>query len=338
MLKKLSFVRGAVSEKDTIPVLKCFHIYDGRIQGTNGRLTIDAPCEELAGLSVNVSAEKFLKAVDICEGEPELTVEGAFLRIRRGSFNAKLPLDTAEFNRHSPNGNVGEPTASPLLPYLRALAPFVGEDASRPWACGVLFRDGAAYATSNVILASIPAPVFEVPLNLPFFLVEELIRIGQEPLQVLAEGSVREVTHPFTGAVSTKMIYDNITFTFADGSWIQSALLSAEWPDLDPMLPARDAVLPAVPEGLRAAVERIIPFCSDKKNPTIHFGSDGVSTADGASNARIESFDLPTAIFRAEPLIRVLKQATQMDLSTYPKPCPFKGATGLRGVFIGMRA
>ena len=43
MLDVLDFVRGSISKKDIVPILKSFHVYDGRIQGTNGRLTIDSP-------------------------------------------------------------------------------------------------------------------------------------------------------------------------------------------------------------------------------------------------------------------------------------------------------
>jgi DNA polymerase III sliding clamp (beta) subunit (PCNA family) len=317
MQSALSFVRGAVATKDLVPILTSFHIYDGRIQGCNGKLSIDTPCPDLVGFDFTVHAPGFLKAVDACGGEPTISQkEAGFLAISRGSFKARLPLSPhEEFPRQHPEGEMGEPIGGPLLPLLKQLSPFIGDDASRPWACGVLFRGGQAFATNNVVVAGVPAVKFERSLNLPSFLVDELLRIGKEPTSVLANN-------------------DQITFRFADGSWIKSSLLSAEWPPVENML--QEGLRSTIPEGLLSAVERILPFCPDPKVPLIFLGPDGVKTSDGDKSAVVEGFNLPQSAFRAEPLCAVLKVAIDIDFTAYPKPVSWSGQNGLRGLLVGV--
>lgn len=321
MLNTLRFVRGAVSKKDSIPVLTHFHIYEGRIQGTNGRLTIDAPCSELSKFDLTVPAEIFLKAVDACQGEPNLTLEGeGKLRVKGGGFKALIPLgDHAIYPRGKRDSGSGTALSSDinLLTPLRALAPFIGEDASRDWACGVLFRNGIAYATNNAVLAASPACLFPMDLNLPFFLVEELIRIGREPSIIYATEN-------------------SASFGYADGSWIKAQLLSAEWPDLEKLLPQFGEVLPPVPVGLALAVERVRPFCPDPKIPLIQFSVLGVGTIDGDRSACVGDYNLPLGQYRAEPLLGVLASAAEADFARYPQPVPWRGRAGVRGILVGV--
>jgi hypothetical protein len=91
-----------------------------------------------------------------------------------------------------------------------------------------------------------------------------------------------------------------------------------------------------IPEGLKAAIEKILPFCPDQKFPEIHLGTDGVSTADGAMSAVVEAFDLPESRWHAKNLLLVLSEATEIDFSTWPKPCRWSGLGGVQGVAVGL--
>lgn len=320
MLAALRFVRGAVSTKEMIPVLTAFHIYDGRIQGMNGRLTIDCPCPELAGMDITIHAETFLKAVDGCDGEPKLEIisEGK-LKISRGGFKVVLPLLPHDsFPKQAQDGVEGVKIATGLLPSLRVLQPFMGEDASRPWACGMLFRNGMAYATNNSTLVGVEAYRFETDLNLPFYLIDELLRIGEEP------GSAHS-----TG--------DSISFSFKSGAWIKSQLMALEWPGAVESMLQFDAVQDVIPSGLARAVEKLVPFCPDKKVPIIKFTPEGIQTMDGDKSACITEFSLPGGSFRAEPLITMLNAASHAQFAEYPARIPFSGPAGLRGIMMGVK-
>ena len=64
-----------------------------------------------------------------------------------------LPLaDHKAFPIQDKTTSVKITSDAPLLPTLRLLRPFVGDDASRPWACGVLMNGRALTVTNNIIL------------------------------------------------------------------------------------------------------------------------------------------------------------------------------------------
>jgi len=319
MINTLRLVRGAVAVKDLLPVLTHFHIYGGRIQGGNGRITIDAPCPELKKFDCTVPAERFLKAVDACDGEPKLKVTDAGrLSISRGNFRSVLPLANHEdFPLVEKDGqevvNDGD-----LLGVFRALREFVGEDASRPWACGMLLKDGYAYATNNILLGRMPCSwsSFNDPINIPSFALDELLRIGRKIQQIY--------------------LLDNaVTFALGDDIWLRSQLFEAQWPDMSKLFqPCRGIT---VSPELKLAVEKILPFCPDPKFPIIHLGAEGISTADGEMQAQVTGLELPEAIFRAEALLVALSRTNCIDLGAYPAPCPFAGEGGLEGVLVGVR-
>jgi DNA polymerase III sliding clamp (beta) subunit (PCNA family) len=319
MRDTLNLVRGAVSTKDLLPVLTHFHIYDGRVQGGNGRIAIDAPCPELAGFDCTVPAERFLKAVDACDGEPRLKLTaGGKLIVSKGKFRAMLPLaNHAAFpkitreHKHS----VQTPRAK-LLPVLRKLYSFIGEDASRAWSCGVFFSGGYAWATNNVVLARVP---YDEPRAyiLPIFAVDELLRIGQEPAAIENEDNA-------------------LSFGFVDGWWMRCQKLEGAWPDVAAFLPAQPSDSYAPAKALADAVRKVQPFCPDPKHPVIQTGPEGVSTLDGDMSASVGHDGLPPGRFRAEPLLAVLDAAAGIDLSTYPKACYWRGA-GIDGVIVGLR-
>jgi len=317
MIETLQFVRGAVAKKDLIPVLTHFRIYDGRIQGGNGRLSIDAPCPELAGMDITVPAERFLKAVDACDGEPKLKItDGGKLSITRKKFRALLPLgDPNAFPLGTPDGKQVAHDGE-FLTALRRLRQFVGEDASRPWACGILLKDGYAYATNNIIICRTPCHwgCLLEPINLPSFAVDELLRINQEPDSIRVTDTA-------------------IMFGYGD-SWLKTQLFDLNWPEIDRFFDTKATA--KVPAKLQDAITKILPFCPDPKFPAIRFGPDGVSTIDGDMMAEVSGIELPEACFRAEPLMMVLDVATHIDFYCFPNPSPWRGKN-LEGMMVGVK-
>ena len=320
MRDALNLVRGAVSTKDLLPVLTHFHIYDGRVQGGNGRIVIDVPCPELAGFDCTVPAERFLKAVDACDGEPKLKLtDGGKLTISKGKFRATLPLaDHAAFPKivRGHEGSMKTP-AQALLPILRCLYPFIGEDASRSWSCGVLFSSGYAWATNNVCLARVPC-YEERSYVLPVFAINELLRVGQEP------GAIEDSENA-------------LIFGFMNGWWMRCQKLAGEWPNVAAFMPAEPPARAWPSRPLAEAVRKVLPFCPDPKYPVVQCGPEGVGTLEGEMSALVGYEDLPAGRFRAEPLLAALDASQSIDLSTYPKACYWSGE-GIDGVVVGMRA
>lgn len=315
MKNTLRFVRGSISTKDFVPVLQCFHFYNGRVQGQNGRIAIDSPFPDLGEFTV--PAERFLKAVDACDGAPVVTLTASGnLAVKKGTFRALLPLGEHTAFPLAVKSGTPLPIGGNLLPVLRKLRPFISDDASRPWSNGVLFRDGYAYATNNVVLIRAPVAWDATDVILPVYAVDELLRIGQEPDALLLDERA-------------------LTACLGD-AWLRAQLLTGVWPDIA----GRMAVLEhgvQVPTGIRATIEKVVPFCPDPKMPEIVFSNDGISTAQGEHSATVTGMVLPDGRYRAEVLLDVLRVATHVNFVAYPAPIAFAG-DGVEGIFVGLRA
>lgn len=321
MLDVLNIVKGAVSTKDLVPALTHIHIYDGRIQGSDGKMYIDAPCEELAGVEATVPCVKFITAVQAAQGTPELTLKDKVLTVKAGKMRVRLPtLEQQSFPKGDSNkGKATKVKGGDFLRRLEQVHEFIGTDASRVWSCGVLVKDGTIYATNNVVIAAAPV-LFPGTFNLPSFAVEELLRIAREPVGVWQDKT-------------------SITFDLGDDVWLRSQLYEPAWPETAVKLVASVKKAPRVPDGLMKAVQSVVPFCPNTEFPIVHLHNGTVSTAEGAMSAAVDDVGFKCAAwFHAEPLLAVLAKAIHFDPAQYPKPCPFLGANDLRGLIAGISA
>lgn len=319
----LQKVRGAVATKDLVPALTHFHIYNGRIQGGNNLLSIDAPVEEFDGFEdMTVNAEDFIRAIDACGEDFYLTVDDDHVLIEQGKKKIRLAKMNPAAYPLVEVSKKGTTIKSPGVDMFRAVRPFVGNDVTRMWACGVLIESGYIYATNNVVLVRTPyESKVKGRYNIPAETVDELIRLDDEPVETIA------------------VEQDSISFLFDDDYWLRSKLLINEWPDTGPLFASIKSKLPKVDPGLYEAVKTVLPFCPDKNFPEIIFSGDTVTTGGDIKkkNAAVSGLaNLHDARFRAEALLSVLEVATHIDLKPYPKPCPFRG-DGIEGVIIGLR-
>lgn len=315
MLDALKFVQGAVARKDFVPALTHFQIKDGFIRGFNGKIALCAPID--LDLDATPKAAPFIKAIEVCRDTVELslTPKGR-LAIRSGSFRAFIDcLEEEEFPTVEPEGDEVVPDGG-LLDALRVLAPFTAEDASRPWAQGVLFRGPSAFATNNVIaIERWLGYNFPVPINVPKDAIQELLRIGEEPMKLSVSDS-------------------SVTFHFSGGRWLRTQTHSLEWPDISRVLDVEASPKP-FPDGFFEAVEDLTPFVD--AIGSIYFREDGMSTShEPGVGASVAIKGLPEGCFHYKQLEKLNGVATKIDFSLYPKPCPFYGDR-LRGVIVGMR-
>lgn len=330
MLATLRRVRGAVSDRPTVIALTHFFFNDGRIQGNNARFAIDAPLDFVAN-RICVPAAAFTRAIDSCgDNEPTLELRDGHLLLRAGRLRIKLPtLDAGQYPSMEPDPVAFEPEA-PLLPVLSALAPFIAEDANQVWPMGVWLSDaGFAYATNNIILLRYACDFMANTghdINLPGSAVEELVRIGEEPVEF---------------GVSA----NSVTFYFADGSWLKSQLIDKEWPveTLDKLYAgafgkAAERKFKDVPEDLRPALEALLPFCPEPKFPVVILGEDSVRTEDGASAAAFEGFQkLPPSRFNGNFLQLVLGVAQRWQVAPDGGRAYFITRDDGRGMIAGVR-
>lgn len=334
MLETLKLVQGAVSTVTLIPVLTHFAFHDGRVRAFSGRLSIDAPLPELKHLTGTVPAEPFVKAVEAC-GDAEFTVmqypNGVTLESEHLTVSMPCgPLDAFPGVDAQPQRDA-RATMKPnmkcpeLLPALRALRPFIGSDASRAWAMGILFEGGTLAATNNTTIATVTLPrQMKRAFILPAVAVDELLRLNLSPRGIAVDSQ-------------------RATFFLPGDITLQTALVDGAWPKSPGIVVEEQhtgAKFKKLPPRLHGAVKGLLPFCADPKAPVVFFDGDQIHTAPGPLQGHAEGFKgLGTGKFRVEPLLAVLEVAQEADFGRFPR-VPWKGLAddgiAVRGIVLGM--
>lgn len=317
MLTELKFVQGAVAKKDFLPALTHFAIENGTVRGYNGTLALCSPIP--FDIACKPKAEPLVRAIGNCDDTVQLSMTPAGrLAVRSGKFKAFVECITGDTPHLLPTGEDVAVDGTALLEALKAVQPFIGEDASRPWCNGVLLRGASVFATNNITLVEYWAgTTLPIVVNLPRSAVRELVRIGEAPIRAQYDDN-------------------SVTFHYEGRRWLRTQLLSSEWPDLSRVLDQPSNRLPLDPrifEGLAV----IKPFADKLERVLFRDGAlhTHETEGEGASYA-IEGF-AATGVYNIGMLELLQKAATDIDLSTYPKPCMFFGER-LRGAIIGMRA
>lgn len=318
MLNDLKLVQGAVAKKDYVPSLTYFQIANGRVQGYNGRIAISTPTDLM--VTATPKAASFVKAVEkLPEGKEialNLTATGK-LSVKAGNFRAYVECH-AEDQPMPFVAPAGEtyPLSGGILPVLTKLSPFMGIDASRPWAMGILFEGQSAFATNNIILVQHWLPSVFGRMILPAEAVKEMLRIKIEPTAMQLEA----------GAV---------TFHYPNGAWLRAQLFDAAWPDLSKVLDREHNAKP-FPEGFFDGVDRLSAFV-DKTNRLHLRGGTLATSAHEGDGAVVELDDFGGIGCHFLTQMRELDGvATSIDFSMFPSPCLFFGDM-LRGAIIGLR-
>ena len=331
MLKEpLRMVKAAIATRDFVPALRHFAFREGRVYATDGRLCLCAPID--FGFSGTVPADIMWNAISVLdeiEDQPRFTVKGDTLRLRCGSFHVDMPtgsLDSFPFPALPP-ATLHKPCGK-ITPLIKALQPFIGEDASRPWSAGVHFGTTFAHATNNVIIARARLPkdhVHSGDFVLPVQSVDALLALAENNL-------------PETFAVEPSAV----TFFLAGNVWVRCARLEDVWPDVTALFGAAfgDAKLTKHPcDKWATAVRHVRPFCADPKMPIIVFDEGSIETLLGVTSARVTGWKFSGRYaFHATPLGLVLGAATHLDLQKFPR-VPWKGgqeATELEGILLGI--
>lgn len=317
MLAELKFVQGAVGKKDFLPALTHFVIEGGTVRGYNGTLALCTPIP--FDIQCKPKAEPLVKAIANCTETVQLSMTAAGrLSVRSGKFKAFVDCSPADTVPHVlPEGDALELNGEALLQALKTLQPFIGDDASRPWTNGVLFRGCSAYATNNVTLIEYwVGTEFPRVMNIPRVTIKEMLRINEAP----------------THAQHTE---NSLTLHYTNGRWIRTQLLETEWPDLARILDRESNATP-LNELIFAGVDVVKPFVD--KMGRILFRKGSIQTheseEEGAAYA-IDDFNVEGA-YNIDMLNLLKGVATKVDFSSYPDPCMFFGER-VRGAIIGMR-
>lgn len=318
MLKDLKFVQGAVGKKDLLPAMTHFRIEHGHVRSFNGRMAISSPIS--FDINCNPKASSLIKALQQCSDVITLSMTaGGKLRVQSGNFRAFVETVEGETAHPLPEGEPLRFDGEQLLEACKVLDDFVGNDASRPWANGILFQGHSAFATNNACLVEywLGSP-FPCQINLPGFCIDELIRVNEPP------------THA--------QLHDrSITFHYTDGRWIRSQLLDGEWPfeRINAILNTACNPKPLPPQ-LFEGIETLKAMAD---------GSSRIYFSEGLLKTHLEEltggqFEVDGIDFEGCYNLTIfgllVDKVTSADFSLYPEPCIFYGER-LRGAIIGMR-
>lgn len=317
MLDQLKFVQGAVAKKDFLPELTHFAIDGGRVRGYNGMLALCTPIP--FDIECKPKADALVRAISKCSETVQLSLTPTGkLSIKSGAFRALIDCVPAERETPhvEPDGDVLPIQGEALLAALKAVNPFIADDASRPWSNGVLLSGTSAFATNNVTAVEYwVGDAFPRVVNLPRACVKEMLRIDEAP-------------------VSAQFGVSSVTFHYSGERWIRTHLLEADWPDLAAIIDGPSDCYP-IDEELFAALDTLRPFLD--KMGRVYMGEGKLTThADPAEGA---VYELPSAqhagLYRLEILQLLQGTCQRIDWSAYPERCRFFGDR-LRGVLIGM--
>jgi hypothetical protein len=306
-----------VAKKDFIPALTHFCIESGRVRGYNGSIALCTPIP--FDIACNPKADPLIKAIGNCDDTVILTMTPAGrLSVKSGAFKALVDCIEGETPHVEPEGEAVQIDGVSMLAALKALEPFIGNDASRPWSNGVLFKGESAFATNNVMLVEYwTGARFPTEANVPRAAIKEMLRINEPP-------------------VSAQLDFNSITFHYTGNRWLRSQLFSTAWPDLQKIL-STDSIQSPVDERLFAALSKLKPFCD--KMGRVFIGSGLVSTHLPSDEGA--SYEIPDlqheGIYNIEMLASLEGTAKTIDWSAYPAPCMFNGDR-IRGAIVGMRA
>lgn len=320
MLKELKFVQGAVKRNAAAPELEHYQIKNGRATGFSGYMALSAPVP--LDIEAKPKADIFYKALSACGDSISLRLTPAGrLHIVSGGFSAFVPCIDKEVFEAQPVGEM-HPCPPGLLDAFQRMLPLISEDATRPWAMGLLVRQGTYTATNNVVILQIWDGHQLPEFNCPRFAVAEICRIGESPQAIQIDGS-------------------SVTFHYEDGRWLRTQLLASEWPaeKMNTVLSTPSSQGP-LPEGITAAIDQMAPFIGSDWAP-LYFRDGAISTSAGEENEEGVTIVVPGVpagpVFNSRSLRLIAKEIATIDFSLHPRPCLFFGPGGSsRGAIIGM--
>lgn len=329
MLDAIRYAAAGVAKKDYVSALTHFKIQGGRITAFNGKMSLssDIPID----IDAIPHAASFLAAVKAAGDEPislHVTPAGR-LAVRAGKFRAFVncvPDGDQSVTYLEPQGESVD-LGSSFLSGLKAVAPVMGVDASRPWAMGVKLSSKSMFASNNVMIVQFWHGA-ELPFDvvLPAHAVNELLRVGQEPSRVQVSANT-------------------VTFWFGEHRWLLTTVMEGTlWPldKIEGLLDERNAAQCApLPDGFFDGVATLEPFLDAFGR--VFVTPDGLRTSMTDGEGATVDVAMP-GVPQAQPYgykqLSILgRVATGVDWTGYPKPCKFSHKDHpLRGVIVGQRA
>lgn len=326
----LAAVRPAVSNRNLVSAFNSYLVRGGTVAACNGVMSAGAPWP-YTDHDYLVLAEELDAVVERIGEDAAITVEPDSITVRAGRRRGRiktLPTDDLDFmqpaatllQQHWPSG---------MLAALKAVRPYVSDNATRPWAACICLRGGFLYATNNVVVA-------RTNERIPFMLPGDVLLPHWAVDYVLAQPC-----EPNGLAIADNYVAFSWPNEDNSNRWMRTQLVEGGYPqEVDKIL--ESAVQPTwvVPDAWREAALRLCEFSGDG---TVRLGADAMFAMRGAS---MLTDDLGTPVppnlpqdrahtcWEAKYLKLVATVATHWAPDAWPKPAKFV-APAVHGVIVG---
>jgi hypothetical protein len=321
MKQSLKWITDAISTKDITHGMSHYKIAERQIRATNGRLIAAHPWP--ADGSFVVPGDEFEKLVGRMPEEPTIKINDNSITVRAGRYHGTINtlapeawiqpgVDEAEWKKLPPR----------LLLVLRALRPFVSDNAMQPWADCIALENNWSYATNNIALAGAPCPgLGKIMALLPSWAVDFIL--------------TRE-----EGITDWAWTANYVAFRWQNNAWLRSTLVIGQFPERAAELvrssldekPSQE-----ISDDFRKAFNSVAHMAED----TIELYADKIvarfKQAEVIAEIECEVPDgCKCSIWGATYLVPAINAATHWQPSLWPKPVPFKGDM-VSGYVVGRR-
>lgn len=301
------------STRGIIPNLDHVTVDRTAVFASDGLASITVKLTEMQATPFTIEGQRAEVILDTTEAV-KFSLKDSMLTVSRGKTRFRCPqvdpmldpVDALPFGQDCIR-------LTEILPAMRALLPFVADDASKPWARAVHFTPHGAYSTNNVVLATYPCRTpWEFAL-LPRH-VELLTSTFDECDLYLENGKLYALTDSVQAS-----------FCLVEGS------LPAAVPDLIATVPEE---LEPVPEGLADTLSITSKLAGTVPLLVCECDRDTLTArGDSIVEHAVPGLDAEACKVSHKVLSLVVSRATHLRLRT---PHSYFHAGDARGLFVGV--
>lgn len=321
MREEIAWITDALSSKNIAREMTHYRVQNNEIRATDGRLTAGHPfpCDG----EFLVPGSEFEKLIKRITGEIKITVQETSILLSSGRSRGTIgTLPVEEWNYPGVDENGWEDAPEGLIPTLRDLLPFVSDNATQLWSCGICLQHGYAYATNNVALAGVRCEeVGDINCIIPLWAAEFIVDRGE-------------------GLTDWCWTDNYVAFRWENGAWMRAQLIEAKFPEqaINMVLSAQQSV-PSIQitNDFRESFKRTVGLSGGLLRLSAAVIGTEFGQATYAEDSSEELFELQETLWSAKHLTPVIEVATHWEPGLWPKPSPFKGER-LFGFVVGRRS
>lgn len=321
MKDEIAWITDAISTKNISREMTHYRVQNNEIRATDGRLTAGHPFPCTGEFLVpGAEFEKLLKRLP---AEPSISVGDSSITLTTGRSRGTIKtLPIEEWNYPGVDEKGWEDAPEGLIETLRDLLPFVSDNATQLWSCGICLQHGYAYATNNIALAGVRCEELgDINCIIPLWAAEFIVDRGN-------------------GLVEWCWTDNFVAFRWDNGAWMRAQLIDATYPEqaVAMVLSAQQKTPEiAITPQFRESFSRTLGLSDGLLRVSASVIGSQFGEATFVEDSGEELFELQETLWSAKHLAPVINVATHWDPGSWPKPSAFKGER-LFGYVIGRRS